>query len=128
MHEQKWAAQLADFDFTIKYKKARLNKNADALSRLTDSDHVTSLDSMDIISECIQGTVIPDDVKSAQSAAIYIQSSDVSRADTFPSYTNKELYDMQSKDAVLASVWSLLKRKLFRDQDLYGNKVRKCKF
>ena len=110
-YEQKWAAQLADFDFTIKYKKARLNKNADALSRLTESDHVTSLDSMDIISECIQGTVIPDDVKSAQSAAIYIQSSDVSRADTFPSYTNKELYDMQSKDAVISKCLEFIETK-----------------
>ena len=72
---------------------------------------MTSLDSMDIISECIQGTVIPDDIKSAQSAAIYIQSSDVSRADTFPSYTKEELYDMQSKDAVISKCLQFVQTK-----------------
>lgn len=29
--EQKWAAQLADFDFEIKYKADKENLNADAL-------------------------------------------------------------------------------------------------
>ncbi|KAI3361878.1 hypothetical protein L3Q82_002197 [Scortum barcoo] len=31
--EQRWAAQLASFDFEIKYRSGRVNKNADALSR-----------------------------------------------------------------------------------------------
>ena len=31
--EQRWAAQLAAFDFEIKYRSGRSNKNADALSR-----------------------------------------------------------------------------------------------
>lgn len=31
--EQRWAAQLADFNFTIRYRSGRSNKNADALSR-----------------------------------------------------------------------------------------------
>ena len=32
--EQRWAAQLAAFDFEIKYRAGRVNQNADALSRL----------------------------------------------------------------------------------------------
>lgn len=31
--EQRWAAQLASFDFEIKYRSGRSNKNADTLSR-----------------------------------------------------------------------------------------------
>lgn len=33
--EQRWAAQLALFDFTIEYRPGACNKNADALSRLS---------------------------------------------------------------------------------------------
>lgn len=32
--EQRWAAQLAEFDFEIRYKPSRINQNADTLSRL----------------------------------------------------------------------------------------------
>ena len=31
--EQRWAAQLASFDFEVKYRSGRSNRNADALSR-----------------------------------------------------------------------------------------------
>lgn len=31
--EHRWAAQLASFDFELKYRSGRLNRNADALSR-----------------------------------------------------------------------------------------------
>lgn len=31
--EQRWAAQLASFDFDIKYRSGRSNRNADAMSR-----------------------------------------------------------------------------------------------
>ena len=35
--EQRWAAELALFNFTIKYRPGRTNGNADALSRATHS-------------------------------------------------------------------------------------------
>lgn len=31
--EQRWASQLALFDFEIKYRRGTMNRNADALSR-----------------------------------------------------------------------------------------------
>lgn len=33
--EQRWAARLAAFDFTIRYRPSRINGNADALSRMS---------------------------------------------------------------------------------------------
>ena len=50
-YEQKWAAQLTDFDFEIKYRPGKLYTNADVLSRLYS-------DNVDILSECIHGSAI----------------------------------------------------------------------
>lgn len=70
-YEQKWAAQLTDFDFEIKYRPGKLNTNADVLSGLYS-------DNVDILSECIDGSAIPLEIKSAQSSVIFIESTDVS--------------------------------------------------
>ena len=40
--EQRWAAALAPFNFEIKYRSAKHNANADALSRLTPPGKVPS--------------------------------------------------------------------------------------
>ena len=41
--EQRWASQLASFNFSIKYRPGRLNTNADALSRLTESNQMPEI-------------------------------------------------------------------------------------
>ena len=87
-YEQKWASQLAEFDFEIKYRPGKQNVNADVLSRLPS----------DILCECIQGSIIPPEIKSAQNSIIFIESSDVSFVNTFPTYSMEELAEMQSKD------------------------------
>lgn len=87
-YEQKWASQLVEFDFEIKYRPGKQNVNADVLSRLPT----------DILCECIQGTIIPQEIKLAQNTVIFIESSDVSFVNTFPTYSMEELAEMQSKD------------------------------
>jgi hypothetical protein len=87
-YEQKWASQLADFNFEIKYRPGKHNANADALSRL-------SSDSSDILDQCVNGTIVPPDVKTAQSSVIYINSVDVSYCDTFPCYTKEDVGTLQ---------------------------------
>ena len=104
-YQQKWAAQLADFDFEIKYRPGKIITNADVLSRL-------SSDNVDILSECIYGSAIPLEIKSAQSSVIFIESTDVSIAETFPSYTRAELREMQSKDAVITKCMEFIKSKI----------------
>lgn len=103
-YEQKWAAQLADFDFEIKYRPGKENVNADALSRL-------NVDSKDIISECIHGSMIPLEIKVAQSSTIFIEATDVSSAETFPTYSNCDLKDMQLNDRVISKCVEFVKSK-----------------
>jgi hypothetical protein len=40
-HEQRWLSKLASFDFDVKYRQAKHNKNADALSRMYDKLELT---------------------------------------------------------------------------------------
>ncbi|XDV17974.1 hypothetical protein PO909_023762 [Leuciscus waleckii] len=54
--EQRWAAQLAAFDFTIKYRSGRSNKNADALSRQDPSGQCE-------VNALLLGTEVPATVK-----------------------------------------------------------------
>ncbi len=54
--EQRWAAQLAAFDFTIRYRSGRSNKNADALSRQDPSGQCE-------VSALLPGTEVPATVK-----------------------------------------------------------------
>ena len=50
--EHRWAAQLASFDFEIKYRSGRSNKNADALSR-------QYLSSANLGGSALPGTLVP---------------------------------------------------------------------
>lgn len=49
--EQRWAAQLANFKYIIKYRLATQNRNADALSRLPEQETKPLLDSNQVIVE-----------------------------------------------------------------------------
>jgi len=40
-HEQRWLSKLASFDFDVKYRQAKHNNNADALSRMYDKLELT---------------------------------------------------------------------------------------
>ena len=56
--EQRWAAQLACFDFELKYRSGRLNKNADALSRQHPPETPD-------IQAMVRGTVLPQPLQQA---------------------------------------------------------------
>lgn len=112
-YEQKWASQLAEFDFEIKYRPGKQNVNADVLSRLPT----------DILCECIQGTIIPPEIKLAQNTVIFIDSSDVSLVNTFPTYSMEELAEMQSKTYRLVCVKCFWKQRQFRKLISQGGKV-----
>lgn len=59
--EQRWAAQLAAFDFEIKYQSGRNNKNADALSH----QHPPGPQDVQDVRAMLPGTVVPTALQQA---------------------------------------------------------------
>lgn len=89
--EQRWAAQLASFDFTIRYRSGRTNTNADALSRLPISETLT---------QHLPGTAIPQTLWSPvpSTAAHQVTQAAIS---AFPSHSATELMALQQEDPVI---------------------------
>ena len=50
--EQRWVAQMAPFNYKVKYRSGRQNRNADALSRQNPSDHP-------VLGDLALGTTLP---------------------------------------------------------------------
>uniref|UniRef100_A0A3B5PZG8 Gypsy retrotransposon integrase-like protein 1 n=1 Tax=Xiphophorus maculatus TaxID=8083 RepID=A0A3B5PZG8_XIPMA len=100
--EQRWAAQLASFNFELKYRPAKSNQNADALSRRPwpAPPEVTSLGS---------GTLVPQPLQQAvKSEQIQIFQSSVT---VFPSFDPGDLRVLQQADPALQEVLSFWQRK-----------------
>lgn len=98
--EQRWASQLALFDFDIKYRSGVLNKNADALSRLPDPPAPASM------SEMAPGTAIPLVLQRAQPSVhpVSPHAASCGTIDAFPVRGKPELKALQAADPVLAPV------------------------
>lgn len=92
--EQRWAAQLALFDFKIEYRPGACNRNADALSRLP------AFPAPDSIEAVVPGISVPTEIKSALAThlpgPVNIQAIDAS-----PVRTRADLQLLQSDDPVL---------------------------
>ena len=92
--EQRWALQLAAFDFKIIYRPGKKNANVDALSR-----KVNELDNSELIAPTFSGS-IPVQLRNIIGSVgdtgdrRYRLSSTLS----FPAYTKADLKEMQRKD------------------------------
>lgn len=93
--EQRWAAQLALFDFDIKYRSGRVNKNADALSR----QHPSGVQDMKAM---LPGTSLPEPLQQA----LQLEESKATQAAiaALPHYTSANLCQLQQADPVLQEV------------------------
>ncbi|KAL0152304.1 hypothetical protein M9458_052027 [Cirrhinus mrigala] len=126
--EQRWAAQLADFDFEIKYRSGKSNKNADALSRRHPLEpgvldglvpgtaipeslrQLTGLDSVEVVTQCVVSTLpgfSVGDLRSLQAADPVIQEvSRFWRLGTCPG--PEERHQMTKAALVLLRQWGRL--------------------
>lgn len=92
--EQRWVAQLAAFDYTIRYRPGRCNSNADALSR----QHPSS--AAQVVEQRLPGTPIPP---ATQHRIEEDQANQVTQAaiSAFPVCSQSGLASQQSADSVI---------------------------
>lgn len=92
--EQRWASELASFNFTLKYRPGRSNSNADALSRLP-------------LENASPGTAIPRQLVAGigtPQAQVQAMCSEVT---TLPGCTHSDLSSLQAIDPVIGPVLML---------------------
>ncbi|KAK3750830.1 hypothetical protein QZH41_007147 [Actinostola sp. cb2023] len=93
--KMRWAADLAQFNFTIKYRSGRSNGNADALSRKTSHVFVEELTAEPLVQE----------------SRVRSQSVAPKATSTFPSIPKEDLANMQLGDEALGRLWHYWKLK-----------------
>ena len=90
--EQRWAAQLASFDFELKYRSGKCNQNADALSRQYPP-------SSQDVKAMLPGTVMPKSLQQApQSTKVEATHAAVA---AIPQHSPSELRALQQADYVI---------------------------
>ena len=119
--EQRWAAELACFDFTVKYRSGRENKNADALSRFPVEQPQGEAEELTAVScrQSAEACGVPVDVHSstvtALSSIAQVQKPVDAKsaapdleASPFPSISPSQLEKAQREDAIIAAVLPML--------------------
>ncbi|KAK9515992.1 hypothetical protein VZT92_026587 [Zoarces viviparus] len=100
--EQQWAAQLASFDFELKYRSGKSNQNADALSR----QHPPGEPDMGAM---VPGTLLPEPLQRAlQLGKIEATQAAVT---VLPNRTLSDICSLQQADPVIQAVSWFWRRK-----------------
>lgn len=99
--EQRWAAQLAVFDFEVKYRSGKINRNADALSRQDSS--VTE------VQDLLPGLVVPAAICQASHRQLVTQ---VNQIVSFPCSSENDISVQQQTDSVIGELLVFWRRKL----------------
>lgn len=99
--EMRWASQLAQFDFTIKYRSGKVNKNADALSRRPNSVE----DPETIIQPVTNTSVICDifcdkNLQCVKTCSVRIEQAEASPV--LPGFIPADMAPLQEHDPVLS--------------------------
>ena len=100
-NELRWASELAQFDFSIKYRSGKLNRNADSLSRMYQN-----CNSEEILAEATKSISLKEVVVSSQDVAVDKEgTTPTASAPTFPEYTIQDLRKLQLEDPNLERVF-----------------------
>ena len=108
--EMRWVSQLAQFNFTIKYRSGQSNRNADALSRYDhEIDSVETSDTISVFEQATQTTFVKSNLGQLPLEETIVTSMEMtenglSACSTFPSLSQMDLSKVQSQDPELAVV------------------------
>lgn len=126
--ETRWAAELAQFTFTIKYRSGRNNKNADALSRkVSHGEEPSEARLEEMISDSLPspvksaGTLVPGCIRVCTEEAMGSELLHESRTrssalapkvtSTFPSISRGDMVIMQKGDKTVGRLWHYWEKK-----------------
>ncbi|KAL8596550.1 hypothetical protein ACOMHN_059391 [Nucella lapillus] len=127
--EQRWAAELASFEFSVKYRAGRENANADALSRnpveepeeeeeftAVSCAHEVGQPGMVATTIDLVGTSLPDfesiiESPQQKEPGKTMHKGEAGHATTFPSITPQQWKDAQARDPVIAPVLPFIGKK-----------------
>ncbi|KAJ8014292.1 hypothetical protein DPEC_G00038740 [Dallia pectoralis] len=104
--EQRWVAQLASFDFEVKYRSGRSNKNADALSRQYPPAPAD-------MAAMLPGTSLPEPLQQALRGSEETQSAIMA----LPNLTTLDICTLQQADLVIQEVLVFWRREKRPDFD-----------
>lgn len=117
--EMRWVAQLAQFQFTVRFRSGRKNASADALSRIHPVPELnyqtmtlSEAEVSSIFTEMVHSTPVPGELQSALLAnltEVSLEKHEVvlpaemvpTAMGTLPSYTSFELSKLQASDEVI---------------------------
>ena len=126
--EMRWAAELSQFTFNIKYRSGRSNRNADALSRKASHGEETSVARLEEVTSASfhvlgdgTGTLIPGCVRACAEDAMVGRLLQESRLrspsiapqamSTFPSISSGDMATMQRGNEAIGRLWYYWVRK-----------------
>ncbi|MCJ8749885.1 hypothetical protein PDJAM_G00192760 [Pangasius djambal] len=99
--EQRWAAQLAAFDFELKYRSGKSNRNADALSR-------QNLPVVEEFQDLCLGAAVPAALRQAVQGGL---ATEVNQIVSFPCYSSSDMCAQQQADSVIGELLVFWRRK-----------------
>jgi transposase InsO family protein len=137
--EMRWVAQLAQFNFSIKYRAGKQNGAADALSRKHEPPDLDfTLMAQEEVSvqlgHITKTTEIPIDFKSVFQEAVMVSAEaidvgppDVNASGTLPAYSAEELGKLQANDSELSRLKQYWKKGKFPNPTEFREEGRNVK-
>lgn len=101
--EHRWVAQLAVFDFEVKYRSGRSNRNADALSR-------QYMSSAGLREYTLPGTLVPQCIQPAPAQDAEVQAT-LSAVSVLPRQSPSDLKSLQEADPLLKDLLVFWRRR-----------------
>ena len=107
--EMRWASQLAQFDFSVKYRSGRVNRNADALSRRPVSQENETENILTTVTKSTILTSLQND-KIPEAKIRNITAEAVDATTVLPEFVPADITSLQEHDPIISRVLYWMRR------------------